>query len=170
VPGTELRHQHRLPRARFLAWAQTNRRLLDEGRSNLPTQPANQLRDQLAPVSEAWQGRAGLPTEQRESIGEMMDTPDGHVITQFEFRRRLLKVPGWEQYNALLTFFITENDTDTHREVARLDAKVDNEVRGHGHRLVYPCASLNQITALAHPPDPDWKIELRQRDPPWIPR
>jgi hypothetical protein len=45
-----------------------------------------------------------LPTEQQESIGEMMLTSDGSVITQSEFRQRLLELPGWEQYTALLTF------------------------------------------------------------------
>jgi hypothetical protein len=58
----------------------------------------------------------------------MMLTPDGRVITQFEFRQRLLELPGWEQYTALLTFFITENDDEAHPNAARLDAKIDHEV------------------------------------------
>ena len=158
--------------ARFLAWAQVNRRLLDEGRNNLPTQPAKQLRDQLAAVSEDWQGPtgAGLPTEQQESIGEMMLTPDGHVITQFEFRQRLLELPGWEQYTALLTFFLTENDdTKAHPNAARLNAKVDHEVLATVTALCTLIAGLDQITTVDEP-HPDWKIELRRCDPPWKPR
>jgi hypothetical protein len=142
----------------FLAWAQVTRRLLDEGRTSLPTQPAKQLGDQLAAVSEDWQGPggAGLPTEQQESIGEMMLTPDGRVITQFEFRQRLLELPGWEQYTALLTFFITENDDDEgHPDAARLDAKIDHEVLATVTALCTLIASLDQITTVDEP-HPDW--------------
>ncbi|HTP17587.1 MAG TPA: hypothetical protein VMK13_17360 [Streptosporangiaceae bacterium] len=158
--------------ARFLAWAQVNRRLLDEGRNNLPAQPASQLRDQLAAVSEDLQGRtgAGLPIEQQESIGEMMLTPDGRVITQFEFRRRLLELPGWEQYTALLTFFITEDDNiEARPNAARFAPKVDNEVLATITALCTLIASLDQITTLDEP-HPDQQIELRPCPPPWIPR
>lgn len=154
--------------ARFLAWAQVGRRLLDEGRNNLSARPARQLGTQLAPVSEGWQGPggAGLPIEQQDSIGEMMLTPDGRVITQFEFRQRLLELPGWEQYTALLTFFITEDDDVNGRPVAAGFAKkVGYEVRATVIALGTLIASLDQITALADPPDPDWEIELRPCPP-----
>ncbi len=157
--------------ARFLALAQVTRRLLEEGRTSLPTQPAKQIRDQLAAVSRDWQRRAGLPTEQQESIGEMMLTPDGRVITQFEFRQRLLMLPGWEQYTALLTFFITENDQiEAHPEAVRFAAKVDHEVLATVTALCTLIDNLDQITALAGPPDPGWEIELRPCCPPWTPR
>ena len=159
--------------ARYLAWAQLNRRLLEEGRTSLPAQPAGQLLDQLKAVSKAWQGPtgAGLPTEQQESIGEIMLTPDGHVITQFEFRQRLLKLPGWEQYTALLTFFLTENDDFEKYPIrARLDCKVDNEVLTTVTALGTLIASLDQITALADPPPPDCAIEPRPCPRPWTPR
>lgn len=105
--------------ARFLALAQATRRLADEGRTSLLDQYAEQLGHQFTAIAESWQGPggAGLPTEQQESIGEMMLTPDGRVITQFEFRQRLLELPGWEQYTALLTFFVN------------FGPKVDHEVR-----------------------------------------
>jgi hypothetical protein len=156
--------------ARFLAWAQVNRWLLDEGRNNLPAQPARQLRDQLVAVSQALQGPggAGVPTEQQESIGEMTLAPDGRVITQFEFRRRLLELPGWEQYTALLTFFITEDDDVEGRPgAARFAAKVPFEVRNTVIALCTLIASLDQITALAGPPRPDQEIEPRPCPPPW---
>jgi hypothetical protein len=72
------------------------RRLLDEGRTSLPARPAKQLGGQLAALSKDWQGPggAGLPAEQQESIGEMMLTPDGRVINQFEFRRACSSCPG----------------------------------------------------------------------------
>lgn len=159
--------------ARFLAWAQMNRGLLDEGRNNLPAQSARQLRDQLAAVSNDLQGPggAGVPIEQQESIGEMMLTPGGRVITQFEFRQRLLELPGWEQYTALLTFFLTEDDNvEARPDAARFNAKVDHEVLATVIALCTLIASLDQITALAGPPDPDWEIEHRPCPPPWIPR
>jgi hypothetical protein len=128
--------------ARFLALAQVTRRLLDEDRTSLPKQSAKQFGDQLAAVSKDWQGPsgAGLPTEQQESIGEMMLTPDGRVITQFEFRQRLLELPGWEQYTALLTFFIT------------FGPKVDYEVLATVTALCTLIASLDQITTAGRPP------------------
>ena len=159
--------------ARFLAWAQMNRRLLDEGRNNLPAQSAKQLRDQLAAVSNDLQGPggAGVPVEQQESIGEMMLTPGGRVITQFEFRQRLLELPGWEQYTALLTFFLTEDDNvEARPDAARFNAKVDHEVLATVIALWTLIASLDQITALADPPDPAWEIEHRPCPPPWTPR
>jgi len=159
--------------ARFLAWAQMNRGLLDEGRNNLPAQSARQLRDQLAAVSNDLQGPggAGVPIEQQESIGEMMLTPGGRVITQFEFRQRLLELPGWEQYTALLTFFLTEDDNvEARPDAARFNAKVDHEVLATVIALCTLIASLDQITALADPPDPDWEIEHRPCPPPWTPR
>lgn len=159
--------------ARFLAWAQMNRRLLDEGRNNLPAQSAKQLRDQLAAVSNDLQGPggAGVPIEQQDSIGEMMLTPDGRVITQFDFRQRLLQLPGWEQYTALLTFFLTEDDNiEARPDAARFNAKVDHEVLATVIALCTLIASLDQITALADRPDPDWEIEHRPCPPPWTPR
>lgn len=101
----------------------------------------------------------------------MMLTPDGRVITQFEFRQRLLQLPGWEQYTALLTFFITEDDNiEARPSAARFNAKVDHEVLATVIALSTLIASLDQITALADPPDPDWEIELRPCPPPWTPR
>lgn len=141
--------------ARFLAWAQANHTLIEEGRTSLTPQSANQLQEELADVSKAWQGPsgAGLSTEQQESIGEMMLTSDGRVITQFEFRQRLLEVPGWEQYTALLTFFITEDDDIEGRPyAARLAAKVDYEVTATVRALNTLIVSLNQLTTVDRPP------------------
>jgi hypothetical protein len=113
-----------------------------------------------------------LAIEQQESIGEMMLASDGRVITQFEFRQHLLELPGWEQYTALLTFFITERgeEPEPGSTPARFAAKVDHEVLATVIALSALIASLDQIAALAGPPDPDWEIELQPCDPPWTPR
>jgi len=157
--------------ARFLAWAQVNRMRLDEGQTSLPSQPAKQLRDQLAAVSQAWQGPsgAGLPTEQQDSVGEMMVNSDGRVITQFQFRQRLLEVPGWEQYTALLTFFITEDeDIEGRPNAARFSPKVEHEVVRTVTALGTLIASLDQIVSVEKPLS-DWEIEVRKCPPPWRP-
>jgi|tagenome__1003787_1003787.scaffolds.fasta_scaffold20819332_2 hypothetical protein len=155
--------------ARFLAWADVNRTLLERGHTSLPRQPAQLLLDQLAAVSRAWQGPtgAGLSAEQQESIGEMMLTSEGRVITQFEFRQRLLELPGWEQYTALLTFFITEDDDVQRRPfAARFAAKVDYEVLETIIALDALVASLDELPAVDQPPS-DWRIEPQQRPRPW---
>jgi hypothetical protein len=142
--------------ARFLACAQRTRTLLEEGATTVPVPRAEQLRDELAAVAEAWQGPtgAGLSTEQQESIGEMMLAPDGRVITQYEFRQRLLEVPGWEQYTALLTFFITEDDDVGGRPyAARFAAKVEHEVTHTVASLGELITSLDELTP-AEPPAP----------------
>ena len=55
-------------------------------------------------------GGAGIFLEQQESIAEMMLDPDGRVLSHFDFRRRLLELPGWEQFTALFLFYISEDD------------------------------------------------------------
>jgi hypothetical protein len=57
----------------------------------------------------------------------------------------LLEVPGWEQYTALLTFFITENDNiKDYPDAARFDPKVDNEVLATVTALGTLIASLDR--------------------------
>jgi hypothetical protein len=74
-------------------------------------------------------------SEQQESIAEMMMDSGGKVLTHSEFRRRLLEVPGWEQFTALFLFFISEDDKLDIRPLrkrdksrARFVAKLDHEV------------------------------------------
>jgi hypothetical protein len=54
----------------------------------------------------------------------MMVDSDGKVLSHYDFRRRLLERPGWEQFTALFPFFISEDD-----KRARFAAKVAHEVR-----------------------------------------
>ena len=51
----------------------------------------------IADVGAVLQGptEAGIFLEQQESIAEMMVDSDGRVLSHFDFRRRLLEVPGW---------------------------------------------------------------------------
>jgi hypothetical protein len=56
-----------------------------------------------------------------------------HVLRaqlHFDFRRRLLELPGWEQFTALFLFFVSEDDRlDGDDDRARFAAKVPHEVR-----------------------------------------
>lgn len=42
----------------------------------------------------------------QDSIAEMVWGPAGRVITNLEFRKRLLELPGWEQFINLCRFFV----------------------------------------------------------------
>ena len=57
----------------------------------------------------------------------MVDT-DGKVLSHYEFRRRLLELPGWEQFTALFLFLISEDD--------QLDIEALDEPEKHRARFV----------------------------------
>ena len=139
--------------ARYLARAGLVRQLLDDDRSSLPRAAISDVTERLQAVTDALQGAtgAGLASEQQDSIGEIMRTADDRVFSQYEFRRRLLEVPGWEQFTALLTFFITENDDPAHPGAARFGAKVDHEVRATVQALRRLEATLRRLTAHDSP-------------------
>ena len=86
--------------ARYIALAELTRNHLAGGRHGLPGPAALDLNQRIADVASALEGPtgAGLPPEQHESIGEMMCTDGERVIPQCEFRKRLLELPGWEQW------------------------------------------------------------------------
>lgn len=140
--------------ARYVALAVLVRQVLEEGRSNLPAKAAVDVERRIRATSASLQGAtgAGLPTEQQDSIGEIMRSDDERVITQYEFRKRLLDVPGWEQFTALLTFFITEDDKIADRpNAARFVAKVPYEVRATVMALRDLVEALERLTMLATP-------------------
>lgn len=60
----------------------------------------------LSNVRGSLQGNAGILVEQQDSIAEMVWGPAGRVITNLEFRKRLLELPGWEQFINLFRFFV----------------------------------------------------------------
>lgn len=140
--------------ARYIAGAQSVSRRLNEGRHGLPDPAARDLTDRITAVADALQGPtgAGIPTEQQESIGEMMRASDGQIISQYDFRHRLLVLPGWEQYTALMTFFLTEDDDVTARpDAARLAAKVDHEIADTTRALRSVIAVLDELTRHSDP-------------------
>src|SRR5215207_5838620 len=91
----------------------------------------------IADVGAAFQGKggAGIFSEQQDSVAEMMVDSDGKVLSHYEFRRRLLELPGWEQFTALFLFFISEDDQldiealdEPEKRRARFVAKLRYEV------------------------------------------
>ena len=93
-------------------------------------------------------GGAGIFLEQQESIAEMMLDPDGRVLSHFDFRRRLLELPGWEQFTALFLFYIFEDDRlDGAPGRARFVAKVPHEVQATTDALGRLDARLAEICA-----------------------
>jgi hypothetical protein len=123
--------------ARYLAYARQARLHLNGG-SSLDPADRKGLDQLIADVGTELQGPggAGIFSEQQESIAEMMVDPGGRVLSHYDFRRRLLELPGWEQFTALFLFFISEDDQldiagldERDKERARFVAKVPHEVR-----------------------------------------
>ena len=123
--------------ARYLAYARLAHRHLSGGGSNLETADREGLDQLIAEVGAALQGpgEAGIFSDQQESIAEMTVDSDGKVLSHYDFRRRILELPGWEQFTALFLFFVSEDDKldiatlgEHERNRARLVAKLDDEV------------------------------------------
>jgi hypothetical protein len=123
--------------ARYLAYARLVHLHLSGG-SSLDTADREGLDQLIADVGAGLQGPggAGIFSEQQESIAEMMVSSGGKVLSHYDFRRRLLELPGWEQFTALFLFFISEDDKldisgldERDQQRARFVAKVAHEVR-----------------------------------------
>ena len=123
--------------ARYLAYARLVHLHLSGG-SSLDTADREGLDQLIADVGAGLQGPggAGIFSEQQESIAEIMVDSGGKVLSHYDFRRRLLELPGWEQFTALFLFFISEDDKlhisgldERDQQRARFVAKVAHEVR-----------------------------------------
>jgi hypothetical protein len=81
----------------------------------------------IGDVGAALHGKgAGIFSEQQESIAEMMVDSGGKVLSNYDFRHRILELPGWEQFTALFLFFISEDDK---LNIAELDAREQDRAR-----------------------------------------
>jgi hypothetical protein len=133
---------------RYLACARLVHRHLSGGGSTLSPADQEGLDRLIADVGAVLQGptEAGIFLEQQESIAEMMVDADGRVLSHFDFRRRLLELPGWEQFTALFLFFVSEDDRlDGDDARARFAAKVPHEVRATTGALGRLEARLSEI-------------------------
>jgi hypothetical protein len=100
--------------AKYLAFAQRVRKELEERTLLWPKSAAarRRLADLLDAVRTEFHGSskdhpgAGVIKELQDSIGETMWNSNGTVMSEFEFRKELLKTPGWEQFLELLRFYV----------------------------------------------------------------
>ena len=114
--------------ARYLAYARLVHLHLSGGGSRLAPADREGLDHLIADVGAGLQGGggAGMFSEQQESIAEMMVDSDGKVLSHYDFRRRLLELPGWEQFTALFLFFVSEDDQ---LDFAELGKREQNRAR-----------------------------------------
>jgi hypothetical protein len=92
--------------AKYLGIAEQVQRNLRENLLIVSGDARNEMIRVISNVRGSLQGRAGIFREQQESIAEIVWGPAGRVITNFEFRKRLLDLPGWEQFTNLFRFFV----------------------------------------------------------------
>lgn len=140
--------------ARYLAYARLVHLHLSGGESRLDRADREGLDQLIADVGIRLQGPggAGIFSEQQESIAEIMVNSDGKVLSQADFRRRLLELPGWEQFTALFLFFISADNKlvippeDDNR--ARFVGKVPYEVHATTKALARLETELTEICEL----------------------
>lgn len=104
--------------AAYLGRAERVSRALGERSLVLSDNSRKHMIDLLSAVRNSLQGPsgAGIPWEEQESVAEMVWTTNESIISYFEFRKRLLDTPGWEQFMGLFRFFV------------RLEPKIEYEV------------------------------------------
>jgi hypothetical protein len=92
--------------------AQRVRRELGHGQLIIPSgtrteviEPLSNVRKELNGTSEQHPG-AGIIDDLQDLIGESVWGQDDCVISYYEFRERLLRTPGWEQFTDLFRFFV----------------------------------------------------------------
>jgi hypothetical protein len=134
--------------AKYLGIAELVRRDLKEQLLSVPSNAREEMQCLISNVRESLQGKtgAGIVGEQQESIGEIVWGLDDRVITNCEFRRRLLE-PGWEQFVGLFRFYVHLHKKLEHEVTCAIDA-IDPLV-GEVHRLC-DCKSHRDYEALRH--------------------
>jgi hypothetical protein len=80
--------------AKYLGWAEHVQRDLKEDRLILRGDARDEILRLFSNVRGSLQGNAGILVEQQDSIAEMVWAPAGRVITNLEFQKRLLELPG----------------------------------------------------------------------------
>ncbi len=133
--------------AKYLGIALYVQRNLKENILILSNDRRKEILGLISKVREGLQGKAGIFGEQQESIAEMVWSPAGRVITNFEFRKRLLDSPGWEQFTNLFRFFVDFAPKLKYEVAGTISAllELDEEV----NRLS-SCPSKRAYEALKH--------------------
>jgi hypothetical protein len=123
--------------ATYLGVAERVQRDLKEHLLLLPNDARVEMIRLLANIRGSLQGNAGIPSEQQEAIAEMVWGQPGGVISNVEFRQRLLELPGWEQFTSLFRFFVA------------FGPKLDYEV---AHTISALCELEEQVDQLSSCP------------------
>ncbi|HVK18713.1 MAG TPA: hypothetical protein VM533_17405 [Fimbriiglobus sp.] len=125
--------------AKYLGYAQRVRRELEHGRLMIAGGPRNEVielllnvRKELNGTSEQHPG-AGVIDDLQDLIGESVWDPEDCVISYYEFRGRLLRAEGWEQFTELFRFFI------------HFHLKMDFEVLKTSEALRKLCSALDRL-------------------------
>lgn len=153
--------------ARYLAQAGLVHRHLGNG-SKLAPSDQGELAAMITRVRAALAGPdgAGIFVEQQDSIAEMMIDAEGLILSHHDFRQRLLDLPGWEQFTALLYFFISEDDKQQSDGKARLFAKLEHEVSATTAALQGLEATLVRICSSEGRRSPRHLLRLLE----WVPQ
>jgi hypothetical protein len=98
--------------ARYLGYAYHVRRELEHGQLRIAKRARGEVIARLWSVRTELNGTsvsnpgAGIIDDLQDLIGEIVWGQDDRVISYHEFRERLLRAPGWEQFTDLLRFFV----------------------------------------------------------------
>jgi hypothetical protein len=116
--------------ARYVAFAERVRADLQDYKLLLPPKWREEMLSSIANVRIGLQGPggAGIFIEQQESIAEIMWDSAGRLITNFEFRKKLLELPGWEQFTGIFRFYMSRGD-DTQDDRSEFRAKLKHEIK-----------------------------------------
>jgi hypothetical protein len=118
--------------AAYLGRAERVSRALAERSLVLADSSRTKMLNVLSAVRNALQGSsgAGIPWEEQESVAEMAWTTNNSMISYFEFRKRLLELPGWEQFMGLFRFFVRFEPQIDYEVAATIKAlsKLEDEV------------------------------------------
>lgn len=144
---------------RYLGYAHLVWRDLTENNLEVPRAARETMKQSIANVRDKLQGGsgAGVFAEQQEYIGETVLTA-GAVISNVEFRKKLLDLPGWEQYKNLLLFFVEfapklEYEVkDTIQALEELEVKLQQWRRCNSrleYNALWPTDSQGTLTSTA---------------------
>jgi hypothetical protein len=92
--------------ATYLGHSEHVWRDLNERALQVPEGARKEMLGLINGVRQSLQGPgAGIFREQQRYIGEAVLISDRHVISNLDFRNRILEMPGWETFKNLLRFY-----------------------------------------------------------------
>jgi hypothetical protein len=128
--------------ARYLGLAERVRRDLAGHLLMLEGAHRQTMTSLIERVRDSLQGSGnGIFVEQQESIAEVVWHPAGGVITNFDFRQKLLAPSDWDQFTNLLRFFV------------HFEQKLDSEIANTSSSLADLIAELHRLCSAGSKED-----------------